>query len=133
MKSIIILLSFSLFLLASCGEEEKTEAQIGQHTTIEVEEMVNAGSVAKGEVVDFKIAVKNTGDYPLVIADIKPACNCTVSEYDQAPIAAGETTIIKASIDTDAIGKGVVKKPITISANTRPSTTTVMLKATVID
>ncbi|HLV41648.1 MAG TPA: DUF1573 domain-containing protein [Brumimicrobium sp.] len=132
MKRILSLAIIS-FALLSCGGEEKTEAQIGQYTTIEVLELYNAGTVAKGEIVTLEIEVKNVGDYPLVIADIKPACNCTVSEFDRNPIAPGKTTIIKASIDTDAVGKGVIKKPISISANTRPSTTTVMLQATVID
>jgi|SRR5690554_3008142 len=129
----ILSLSIIFLTLVSCGGKQKTEAQIGQYTTIEIQELYNAGTVAKGEIVNIDVAVKNIGDYPLVIADIKPACNCTVSEFNQDPIAPGETTIIKASIDTDAVGKGVVKKPITISANTRPSTTTVMLQATVID
>ena len=132
MKRILSLAIIS-FALLSCGGEEKTEAQVGQYTTIEVLELYNAGTVAKGETVTLEVKVKNVGDYPLVIADIKPACNCTVSEFDREPIAPGATTIIKASIDTDATGKGVIKKPITISANTRPSTTTVMLQATVLD
>ena len=129
----ILSLSIISFALLSCGGEQKTEAQVGQYTTIEVLELYNAGTVAKGEIVSLEVKVKNVGDYPLVIADIKPACNCTVSEFDREPIAPGETTIVKASIDTDAVGKGVIRKPITISANTRPSTTTVMLQATVID
>lgn len=119
--------------LLSCGEGEKSEAQIGQYTTIEVQESYNAGTVAKGEIVEIDVEVKNTGDYPLVIATISAACACTVSEYDQDPIAPGKSTIIKASIDTDDTGKGVIRKPITISANTRPSSTVVMLQATVID
>lgn len=129
----ILSLSLISFVLLSCGGEQKTEPQIGQYTTIEVQELYNAGSVAKGEIVHVEVSIKNTGDYPLVIADIKPACNCTVSEFDREPIAPGATTIVKAAIDTDATGKGVIKKPITISANTRPSTTTVMLQATVIN
>jgi len=132
MKRILSLATIT-FLLFSCGGNQQTEAQIGQYTTIEVEKVYNAGSVVKGEIVNAKIEIKNTGDYPLVIADIKPACNCTVSEYDREPIAPGETTIVKATLDTDATGKGLVNKPITISANTRPSTTTVTIQANVID
>lgn len=119
--------------LLSCGGEEKTEAQIGQYTTIDVQKEYNAGSVAKGEIVEIDVEVKNTGDYPLVIATISAACACTVSEFDQDPIEPGESTIIKASIDTDDTGRGVIRKPITISANTRPSATVVMLQANVID
>lgn len=118
--------------LLSCGGGE-TEAQVGQYTTIEVQELYNAGSVAKGEIVEAEIEVTNTGDYPLIIANISAACACTVSEYDQDPIKPGEKTIIRASVNTDETGKGVIKKPISILANTRPSATVVMIQATVLD
>jgi len=119
--------------LLSCGGETKTEAQIGQYTTVEVQEFYNAGSVAKGEKVEFEINMKNTGDYPLVIADISAACACTVSKFEKDLIQPGETTIINATINTDETGNGVIKKPITVTANTRPSSTVIMLQATVIN
>src|SRR5690554_3953214 len=132
MKRILSLATIS-FLLFSCGGNQQTEAQIGQYTTIEVEKVYNAGSVVKGEIVNAKIEIKNTGDYPLVIADIKPACNCTFSVYDKEPIEPVETTIVKANLDNEATEKVIVNKPITISANTRPSKTTVTIQANVID
>lgn len=132
MKKVFFMAAISLGLL-SCGEGGKTEAQIGQYTTVEVQEMYNAGSVAKGEIVEAEIEMKNTGDYPLVIATISAACACTVSDYDKEPIQPGETTIIKASINTDETGKGLIRKPITVSANTRPSSTVIMIQATVLD
>lgn len=120
-------------LLWSCGGNEKTEMEIGQYTTIEVREVIDAGTVAKGATVHAEVKIKNTGDFPLYIANIKPACSCTVSEYDKSPIAPGETTVINAEIDTDATGSGVINKPINITANTKPAVTTVTLKAKVID
>lgn len=131
MKKVFLMAAISLGLL-SCGGGQ-TEAQVGQYTTIEVEELYNAGSVAKGEIVEAEIKIKNTGDYPLVIATVSVACACTVSEYEEDPIQPGETTIIKASINTDETGKGVIKKPISVLANTRPSSTVITIQATVID
>lgn len=125
---VITLLSFGLL---SC--DSQSEAEIGEYTTIEVEEMYDAGTVAKGEIVEAKIEVKNTGDFPLVIANIRAACSCTVSEYSEDPVAPGEIAYIYAEVDTDKTGKGVITKPITISANTRPSSTKVTIKAKVID
>ncbi|WP_107038556.1 DUF1573 domain-containing protein [Brumimicrobium mesophilum] len=132
MKKVFLLAAISLGLF-SCGDGAKSEGQIGQYTTVEVQDFHNAGSVAKGEKVEFDIKMKNTGDYPLMIADISAACACTVSNFEKDPIQPGETTIINATIDTDETGKGVIKKPITVSANTRPSSTVIMLQATVID
>lgn len=125
----------SIFLgtlvLTACSEQ--TEASVGQYTTIEYEAVYDAGTVAKGEIVRAKIAIKNVGDYPLVIANVKPACSCTVPSYDTDPVAPGETAYINAEVDTDKTGKGIINKPITITANTRPSTTKVTIKASVID
>ncbi|WP_165851346.1 DUF1573 domain-containing protein [Brumimicrobium aurantiacum] len=126
------LISVLSFVLFACGEE-KTEAQVGQYTTIEVEEVYNAGSVAKGEIIEAKIEVKNTGDYPLMIANVSASCACTVSEFDEDAIQPGETTTVVATVDTDKTGKGRINKPISISANTRPSRTVISIQATVLD
>lgn len=131
MYKVISFLSIITVLFSACSSSPSA-AEIGQYTTMEVDPTVDAGTVAKGEVVETTITLKNTGDYPLIIADVKEACSCTVSEYPEEPIAPGETGTIKASIDTDRTGKGVINKPVTITANTRPSTTTVTITAKVI-
>jgi hypothetical protein len=119
------------FGAASCGESDSYV--VGQYTSLEVQEVYDMGTVAKGETIKVKIEVKNTGSYPLVIADVKPACSCTVPSYDKNPVSPGSTAIINAEVDTDKTGKGIISKPINITANTQPSTTTVTIKAKVID
>tara|TARA_B100000508_G_scaffold141095_1_gene146754 strand:- start:30131 stop:30529 length:399 start_codon:yes stop_codon:yes gene_type:complete len=128
----ILSLVVPFFMLVGCSSDP-SGSEIGQYTTMEVEQTIDAGTVAKGEIVEAQITLKNTGDYPLVIADVKEACSCTVSEYPEEPIAPGKTGTILASVDTDRTGKGVINKPVTITANTRPSTTTVTITAKVID
>lgn len=127
----IISLSIVSFLLFSCGDNAKSDMVIGEYTTLEVNDVFDGGTVIKGAIVRAEFEVKNTGDYPLVIADIRPACSCTVSEYEQDPIAPGESTTIVASVDTDKLNTGVINKPVTVTANTKPSTTTLTIKATV--
>jgi hypothetical protein len=118
-------------LFVACGEQDK--AVVGQYTTIEVEPVYDAGTVAKGEIIKAAIKIKNTGTYPLVIAEVKGACSCTVSEYEKDPIAPGKETIIKAEIDTDKTGTGMISKSVTISANTKPATSRVVIEARVLD
>lgn len=118
-------------LLFSCTGESETA--IGQYTTIEFDEVYDAGTVAKGEIVKARIEIKNTGDYPLVIAGVRAACSCTVSEYEEDPIPPGSSTFIKAEIDTDKTGKGVITKSVTVSANTKPSSNKITIKSKVID
>ncbi|MCC5924700.1 MAG: DUF1573 domain-containing protein [Crocinitomicaceae bacterium] len=128
--------NFSLFFLLTllfvgCGQQD--DAVIGQYTTIDVEAVYDAGTVAKGEIIKADIRIKNTGTYPLVIAEVKGACSCTVSEYEKDPIAPGKETFIKAEIDTDKTGTGMISKSVTISANTKPTTTRVVIEARVLD
>lgn len=133
MKSMKNLAVFALFVLGLLSCNSESDAEIGEFTTIEVEETFDAGTVAKGEIVEAKIEIKNTGDYPLIIANVRASCSCTVSEYSEDPVAPGEKAYIYAEVDTDKTGKGVITKPITISANTRPSSTQVTIRAKVID
>lgn len=132
MKRFLALFFLTGFLF-SCGGNEKSAMEIGQYTTIEVQKVYNMGTVAKGQIVRTEIEVKNTGDYPLIIADVKPSCSCTVPFYEEEPIAPGTSTTIIAEVDTDKTGKGKFSKPINITANTRPSTTQVTIEATVIN
>jgi len=127
----VFLLSFLVIALTSCNGE--SEAVIGEFTTIEVDPVFDGGTVAKGEIVRAAIQVKNTGDYPLVLAEVKGACSCTVSDFSQDPVAPGETTIINAEVDTDKTGTGLINKSVTIMANTRPARTQVTVQAKVID
>ena len=126
-----ILSVLALVVFSACNGE--SEAVIGQYTTIEVDPVYDGGTVAKGEIVRAEIKIKNTGDYPLVLAEVKGACSCTVSEFSKDPVAPGESTIIRAEVDTDKTGKGLINKSVTIMANTRPARTQVTVQAKVID
>jgi len=133
MKNMKKFIAFTLLIFGLTSCDSKSEAEIGEYTTVEFEETYDAGTVAKGEIVEAKIEIKNTGEYPLIIANVRAACSCTVSEYSEDPVAPGEIAYIYAEVDTDKTGKGVISKPITISANTRPSSSKVTILAEVID
>ena len=128
MKKII---SFSLLvtLLASCGGN--TDVSVGEKTTMEINEIFDAGDVVKGEMVTAEFTVKNTGDYPLVIGEVKGSCSCTVAEYPEEPIAPGESGKISAHVDTDKVEAGLLNKSVRIVANTDPSIKQVLIKANV--
>ncbi|MDX1653402.1 MAG: DUF1573 domain-containing protein [Brumimicrobium sp.] len=130
MKKIVLMFVLASLFFACEGE---SEASIGEFTTVEFNEIYDAGTVAKGEIVQAKIPVKNTGDYPLILASVNASCACTVTDYPKDPIAPGETTYINAEVDTDRTSTGMIEKPITISANTRPSSFKVVIQANVID
>jgi hypothetical protein len=129
MMKYIMALSLLLTGLISCGDNK--QISVGNKTTIAVEKMFDAGNVIQGEVVNALFTVENTGDYPLVIGEVKGSCSCTVAEYPDEPIAPGEKGIIKAHVNTDRLQTGVVAKSVRIVANTEPSITELVIKAIV--
>lgn len=64
------------------------------------------GTVEQGTIVRALFKVKNTGETPIQIQDIKPSCGCTVASWDQDPIPPGGEKAITVSFNTAGkIGK----------------------------
>jgi hypothetical protein len=117
-------------LMISCKENASIE--VGNKTTMEVKNVFDAGDVVKGEVVTAKFVITNTGEYPLVIGEVKGSCSCTVAEYPEYPIQAGQSGKILAHVNTEKVGAGTLNKSVRIVANTTPSITQVVVRANVI-
>ncbi|NUO01825.1 MAG: DUF1573 domain-containing protein [Saprospiraceae bacterium] len=84
------------------------------------------GDVDEGKIVEHVFRFKNTGKVPLLISDARSTCGCTVPVWPKDPIAPGQGGEINVKFDTN--GKNnLQKKPVTITANTYPSTTVVQL------
>jgi len=43
---------------------------------------------------------KNTGDKPLILSNVQPACGCTASEWTKEPVLPGKTGQIKVHYNT---------------------------------
>ena len=128
MKKTIVFLAFCS-LLFSCEDNKKVV--VGQKTTMEVNLVYDAGNVIKGEVINAKFKVKNTGDYPLVFGEVRPSCSCTVPHKPEKPIPAGETGEIVAQVMTDKLNTKNISKSVTIMTNTEPNTTVLMIKGVI--
>lgn len=88
------------------------------------------GVIAKNSKVSHEFKIKNVGDNPLQIENVKATCGCTVPEWPKEPISVGGEGIIKVTFN--AAGKvGVQNKAITITANTDPVNTRIYIKATI--
>lgn len=129
MKKMMLAVSLG-FLLFSCSNNDTVS--VGNKTSLEVDEVIEKGDVMFGEDIKAVIKVKNTGDYPLILAEIKGSCSCTVADYPKDPIAPGDEVEIKAVVKTDKASAGPLVKDVRIVANTDPSLTTVLIKANVI-
>jgi len=119
---------FSLVMLISCKGQNKLE--VGQKTSMKIDKLFDAGSRVKGEVIEAKFNIENTGDYPLVFGEIKGSCSCTVAEKPEAPILPGEKGVISATVDTESFrSNSEVSKYVTLVANTEPNRVTLRIKA----
>jgi hypothetical protein len=129
MKKIVVLFSITSVLL-SCNSDNKID--VGNKTTMEITKEFKAGNVILGEEIESVFKLKNTGDYPLIIAEVKGSCSCTVADYPEDPIAPGDTEEITATVRTDNAAPGQLSKEVRVVANTEPSLTVLTIRANVI-
>lgn len=122
-----LLAGFFLFGLTAC--KNNSEIEVGQATTMEIPQRIfQAGTVMKGERIKATFKVINTGAYPLVFGEIKPSCSCTVVDKPEKPIQPGESTIIRAEINTDELHTKNIHKAVTLMTNTEPNITVLQIK-----
>jgi len=88
------------------------------------------GTVNEGAVVEHTFKFTNTGKVPLTILKCRSSCGCTVPEWPEEPIPPGGTGEIKAKFNTEGKTQEQ-KKSITVTANTYPNESKVMLKGMV--
>ena len=69
-----------------------------------VKETHDFGEIPKGKPVSIEFTFTNTGDEPLLIADVIPSCGCTASDYSKEPIAPGKTSDIKITYNAASVG-----------------------------
>jgi len=95
--------------------------EFGQKTSMKITKVFYAGERVKGEKIEARFEVENTGRYPLVFGEIKGSCSCTVAEKPEAPILPGKKGVIKAVVDTEKFDSGYkLNKIVTVMANTVP-------------
>jgi hypothetical protein len=90
------------------------------------------GNLRSGEKVTFFFKFKNTGKSLLVISDVTTSCGCTISNYPKQPIKPGEESTVDVSFDSEG-RHGIQNKTITVLSNTQPPTTTLRIKAIVVE
>ncbi len=84
------------------------------------------GKVKEGKKVEHVFEFTNTGRIPLIISDARSTCGCTVPHWPKEAIPPGGKGQIKVVFNTSG-KRNEQKKPITITANTYPSETTIYL------
>lgn len=93
------------------------------------EEVYDYGNVKQGSNGDCVFTFTNTGTAPLIIADAKGSCQCTVADWPKAPIKPGETASIKVHYNTNR--PGPINKTVTLTANIEGGTKVLRIKGNV--
>lgn len=129
----LVLLIFVVVALVSCinndvksggnkagADAQKALTDTANFTTIQwIDSIKNFGKIQEGPKLDIIYRFKNTGDKPLIIADVKPGCGCTVADKPTKPIMPGQEGEIKAQFESNG-HPGMNNKSITVQANTKP-------------
>ena len=108
--ALLVALSGSLF----AQEAAKAKTEKAPKLTIG-EPVKDFGTVAKGDKLDWSFSIKNTGTSDLEIIAARPACGCTVADFDKL-IKPGQTGKVSAHVDTASF-TGPIAKGITLETN----------------
>ncbi len=121
------LIAIAIFILAGV-----TAAQAQKVAKMEFKsETIDYGEIKKGSDGLRVFEVKNIGDAPLVIEDVKSSCGCTVPKKPDAPIMPGETGEIQVKYDTKRVGP--IRKTVTVYSNSDEPVKALKIKGAVID
>ena len=104
----ILALSAALWVTGALYAQNKPKAVIA-------EPILDVGVVAKGEKVVKEFILKNEGNAPLEITEVRAACGCTVADFTKS-IPAGGSGTVKVTVDTSDFN-GPISKGVTAYTN----------------
>ena len=92
-------------------------------------EVVDYGTIEKGDdgVREFKFT--NTGSSPLYITKVRSSCGCTIPKKPTDSIMPGDEEVIEVKYDTNRVGP--IRKTITVSSNAVTPVVALQIKGTV--
>ncbi|MBV1923635.1 MAG: DUF1573 domain-containing protein [Flavobacteriaceae bacterium] len=93
-------------------------------------EVIDYGTIDYDSDGNRTFTFTNRGRSPIIIADIKSSCGCTVPKYSKKPIMPGETSTIDVKYSTKRVG--AFSKTITINSNAFEGRKTLKIKGNVV-
>ena len=95
-----------------------------------IPETKDAGTVAKGQLIESTFLVKNNGASDLIISDARPGCGCTVASFDKVIKPGGEGKVV-SSVDTKNFSGPISKSILLVSNDPDRPQLNLFVKATV--
>ncbi|WP_400191385.1 DUF1573 domain-containing protein [Hymenobacter sp. B81] len=88
-------------------------------------------NVTEGTTATHEFKFKNTGNQPIVIANVQASCGCTTPDWTKTPVLPGKTGFIRASYNS-AGRPGQFNKTVTVTSNATESSQMLTIKGTVL-
>lgn len=120
-------IAIAIFVVAGIGT-----AMAQETAKIEFKsETIDYGEIKKGSDGVRVFEFTNTGNVPLVIANVTSSCGCTIPKKPEDPIRPGETGEIQVKYNTKLVGP--IRKTVTVYSNADESTKSLKIKGRVIE
>jgi hypothetical protein len=94
-------------------------------------ESYDFGKVPEGTMATHEFKFKNTGNQPIVIANVQASCGCTTPDWTKTPVLPGKSGIIKAMYSS-AGRPGIFNKTVTVTSNASTPSTVLTIKGDVV-
>ena len=89
------------------------------------------GNVPEGTMATHEFKFKNTGNQPVVIANVQASCGCTTPDWTKTPVLPGKSGIIRAMYSS-AGRPGVFNKTVTVTSNAAEPNKVLSIKGSVL-
>ena len=119
---------------AGCGPSGDAQKKNRKYPAVEFENdtyKYDFGKIVRGESVSHVFKFRNTGNAPLVIADVTTSCGCTTPEYTKEPVLPGRYGEVKITFDGEGFGR--FTKSVTLTLNTRKGREILYITGTIVD
>jgi ABC-type molybdate transport system substrate-binding protein len=120
-------IAIAIFVVAGIGT-----AMAQETAKIEFKnETIDYGEIKEGSDGVRVFEFTNTGNVPLVIANVTSSCGCTIPKKPEEPIQPGKTGEIQVKYNTKLVGP--IRKTITVYSNASEPTKSLKIKGRVIE
>jgi hypothetical protein len=97
MKKLLILCSIVFCAVFSAAAQDNTKPAFKFN-----EEKHDFGKIPQGTPVSTVFEFTNVGQEPLILADVRPTCGCTIVDYTKTPVKTGDKGQIKITFNAAA-------------------------------
>jgi hypothetical protein len=88
-------------------------------------------NVGEGTLATHEFKFTNTGNQPIVIANVQASCGCTTPDWTKTPVLPGKSGIVKAVYNSTG-RPGQFTKTVTVTSNATNASVALAIKGTVL-